>query len=154
MKCERNMPEARVFLDTSALFAAVLSATGGARALLKLGESGAIRVWVGPAVLQEADEVFRRKAPDLLLLLAALLHQAQAQVGPAATGEQQARAAAVVAYAPDARSVAEALACQADYLVTHDQEHLLHNPRLGDLPFKVGTPGNCLAWLRQRLTGL
>ena len=57
------MPETRVFLDTSALFAAVLSSGGGARALLKLGESGAIRIWVGPTVLQEADEVFRRKAP-------------------------------------------------------------------------------------------
>jgi predicted nucleic acid-binding protein len=144
------MPELRVFLDTSALFAAVLSATGGARALLKLGESGAVRVWVGPTVLQEADEVFRRKAPDLLPLLAALLHQAQARVGPAATAEQQRHAAALVDYAPDARIVAETLACQADYLVTHDQEHLLRNPRLGDLPYNVGTPGACLAWLRQR----
>ena len=76
------MPETRVFLDTSALFAAVLSSGGGARALLKLGESGAVRIWVGPTVLQEADEVFRRKAPDLLPLLAALLHQTGAQVGP------------------------------------------------------------------------
>jgi len=146
------MPEVRVFLDTSALFAAVLSATGGARALLQPGESGVIGVWVGPGVLREADEVFRRKAPDLLPLLAALLHQAQTQVGPAATAEQQARAAAPVAYAPDARIVAEALACRADYLVTHDQEHLLRNPRLAELPCQVGTPGACLAWLRQRLT--
>lgn len=144
------MPEARVFLDTSALFAAVLSATGGARAILKLSEAGAIQVWVGPAVLQEADAVFRRKSPDLLPLLAALLHQAQVQVGPMANVEQQARAAAVVDYAPDSRVVAEALASQADYLVTHDQEHLLRNPRLSDLPCLVGAPGDCLAWLRQR----
>lgn len=143
------MPEARVFLDTSALFAAVLSAVGGARALLKLGEAGAIEVWVGPTVLQEADEVFRRKAPDLLPLLAGLLHRAQVQIGPAAAEEQQARVAAVVDDAPDAHIVAEALACQADYLVTHDQEHLLRNPRLSDLPCVVGTPGDCLAWLRQ-----
>lgn len=101
------MPEHRVFLDTSVVFAAVLSASGGARALLKLGESAAIQIWVGTTVLQEADEVFRRKAPDLLPLLAALLHRAQAQSGPAATAEQQARAAALVAYAPDARIVAE-----------------------------------------------
>ena len=143
------MPELRVFLDTSAVFAAVLSATGGTRALFKLGESGVIQIWVGPTVLREADEVFRRKAPDLLPLLAALLHRAQAQTGPAATAEQQARAAALVDYAPDTRIVAEALACQADYLVTHDQEHLLRNPRLNDLPCVVGTPGDCLAWLRQ-----
>lgn len=145
------MPEHRVFLDTSAVFAAALSAAGGARALLKLGESDAIQIWVGPTVLQEADEVFRRKAPDLLPLLAALLHRAQAQTGPAATAEQQARATALVDYAPDARIVAEALTCRADYLVTHDQEHLLRNPRLGDLPCTVGTPGDCLVWLRQQL---
>lgn len=144
------MPEARVFLDTSALFAAVLSATGGARAILKLSEAGAIQVWVGPAVLQEADEVFRRKTPELLPLLAALLHQAQVRVGPAATVEQHARVAAVVDDASDARIVVEALACQADYLVTHDQEHLLRNPRLSGLPCVVGSPGACLAWLRQR----
>ncbi len=144
------MPEIRVFLDTSAVFAAVLSATGGARALLKLGESSAIRIYVGPTVLREADEVFRRKAADLLPLLATLLHQAQVEVGPAATAEQQAQAAALVDYAPDARVVAEALACQADYLVTHDQEHLLRNTWLSDLSCVVGSPGACLAWLRQR----
>jgi predicted nucleic acid-binding protein len=148
------MPEARVFQDTSALFAAVLSSGGGARALPKLGESGAIRIWIGPTVLQEADEVFRRKAPDLLPLLAALLHQVGAQVGPAATGEGQARADALVDYAPDARIMAEALACEADYLVTHDQEHLLRVLRPDDLACQVGTPGDCLAWLRQRLIGL
>jgi predicted nucleic acid-binding protein len=147
------MPEIRVFLDTSAVFAAVLSATGGARALLKLGESGAIQIWVGPTVLKEADEVFRRKAPDLLPLLAALLHQAQVTVGPVSSDDQQTRAATLVDYAPDARIVAEALACQADYLVTHDQAHLLRNPTLGVLPFRIGTPGNCLAWVRQRLVG-
>lgn len=147
------MSELRIFLDTSAVFAAVLSATGGARALLKLGESGAIQIWVGPAVLTEADEVFRRKGPDLLPLLAALLHQAQAQTGPAATAEQQALAAALVDDTPDARIVAEALACGAAYLVTHDQEHLLRNPRLDVPSCKVGTPGDCLAWVRRRLVG-
>ena len=145
------MPEIRIFLDTSALFAAVHSATGGARALLKLGESGAIHIWVGPTVLKEADEVFRRKATDLLPLLAALLHQAQAQTGPAASDEQQTRAATLVDDAPDAHIIAEALACQAEFLVTHDQEHILRNLRLKILPFTIGTPGDCLAWLRQRL---
>lgn len=47
------MPELRIFLDTSAVFAAVLSAAGRARTLLKLGESGVIRIWVGPTVLKE-----------------------------------------------------------------------------------------------------
>ena len=146
------MPELRIVLHTGAIFAAVFSATGGARGLLQLGESGAIQIWVGPTVLTEADEVFRRKAADLLPLLAALLHRARVQTGPAVTAEQQALAAALVDHASDARIVAEALACGAEYLVTHDQEHLLRNPRLDVLPCRGGTPGDCLAWLRRRLT--
>ena len=43
------------FLDTSVLFAAILSPTGGARAILTLAEQDAIRLWVGPVVLQEAE---------------------------------------------------------------------------------------------------
>ena len=43
-------------------------------------------------------------------------------------------------------------ACQADYLVTHDQEHFLRNTMLGDLPCKAGSPGDCLTWLRQHWT--
>ena len=35
--------ELKVFLDTSALFAAVHSDTGGARLILKLGEAGLYR---------------------------------------------------------------------------------------------------------------
>lgn len=110
------MPEIRIFLDASALFATVLSPTSGARALLELGESDAIQIWVGPTVLKEADEVFRRKAADLLPLLAAMLHQAQAQIGPAISDKQLARAATLVDYVPAARIVAEALDCRADYL--------------------------------------
>ena len=37
--------ELRVFLDASALFAAVYSETGGARLLFKLGEAGAIEFY-------------------------------------------------------------------------------------------------------------
>ena len=44
--------ELRVFLDTSVLFAAVHSETGGARLILKLGEAGVVSLWVGPWVLK------------------------------------------------------------------------------------------------------
>ena len=66
----------RVFLDTSALFAAVLSETGGARQLLKLGEAGVIALWVGPTVLAEIDAVLARKSPASKTRLALLLDRA------------------------------------------------------------------------------
>ena len=139
------------FLDTSVLFAAILSPAGGARAILILAEQDAIRLWVGPVVLQEADGVFRRKAPDLLPLLAALLDRAQVMVAPAAGPDDQAKAAAIVEYAPDAHVLAEALASGADFFITHDEAHFLRNPLIQTLPCRVGSPGDFLAWIRTEL---
>ena len=50
----------RVFLDTSVVFAAVLSPTGGSRQLFLLGEVGSLTLIVGPTVLQECEQVVRR----------------------------------------------------------------------------------------------
>lgn len=141
----------QVFLDTSALFAAVLSATGGARQLLKLGEAGVLTLWVGPTVLAELDAVLARKSPGSRGALALLLDRAGVRVGPAPAPEMQARARALVPYPPDAAVVAEALAARVDYLVSLDRQHLVNNPQLVVLPFLTGTPGDCLAWLRARL---
>jgi predicted nucleic acid-binding protein len=143
--------ELRVFLDTSALFAGVFSPSGGARAILRLAEMDAVSLWVGPSVLREAEEVFRRKAPDLLPLLATLLHQAHVCVAPEPRPEHAKLALEVVEYEPDQRVIAEALSAEVSYLATHDQVHLLHNPRVEKLPCLVGTPGDCLAWLRQAI---
>jgi hypothetical protein len=52
---------------------------------------------------------------------------------------------------PAARVLAEALAVGVDYFVTLDREHLVDNPCTGKLLFAVGTPGDFLAWVRERL---
>ncbi len=143
------MSEPRVFFDTSALFAGVLSEEGAARALLKLGELHLISLWIGARVLSEADTVFRRKAPNLLPLLAGLLERANVQVGPTPEAEHIAEAGSVVSYAPDAYVLAEALACHIEYFATHDKAHFLSNPLILDLPLRVGSPGDVLGWLRE-----
>lgn len=140
----------RVFLDTSALFAAVLSETGGARQLLKLGEADVLALWVGPTVLAELDAVLERKSPASKVQLALLLDRANVQVGPPLSAAALAQAQTVVTYAPDANVVAEALVAQAAYLVSLDRQHLVGNPQAYTLPFTIGTPGDCLAWLRAR----
>jgi len=50
----------KVFLDTSVVFAAVLSPSGGARKLFQLGEARMLGLFVGHAVLRECEEVVRR----------------------------------------------------------------------------------------------
>jgi predicted nucleic acid-binding protein len=143
--------ETQVYLDTSVLFAAVWSEGGGARLILKLGEGGAISLWVGPWVLHEADAVLKRKAEESRPLLALLLDRARVQVGREAGKEALTRALSVVEYLPDAQVLAEALEVGVDYFVSLDRKHLVGNPLLGDLPFAVGTPGQFLEWYRQRM---
>jgi predicted nucleic acid-binding protein len=143
--------EVRVFLDTSALFAAGLSEKGGSRLILKLGEAGAVQLWVGPRVLQEADAVLAHKAAENKALFALLLDQAKVSVGPEPDDTDWDLARTVVDYPPDVRTVAEALAVDADYLVSLDRKHLVGNPRALELPFPVGTPGDFLAWFREHL---
>lgn len=144
--------ETQVFLDTSVLFAAVWSESGGSRLILKLGEAGTVTLWIGPAVLKEAEAVLRRKSPESRPHMALLLDWAQVKVGPEAGAEALAQALAAVDYSPDAQVLAEALEIGADYFVSLDQQHLVGNPRTESLPITVGTPGDFLAWYRQHLT--
>ena len=143
--------EVRVFLDTSVLFAAVLSETGGARLVLSLGEARAIQVYVGPQVLCEADGVLERKAPEPKVRFALLLDRGRVRVVAEPGAGALAQAGAVVVTTPDARVLAEAITAGVDYLVTLDREHFVGNPRTAGLPFVVGTPGDFLAWFRNRL---
>ena len=139
----------RVFLDTSVLFAAVLSPTGGARKLFQLGEAGVLRLFVGPTVLNEADEVVRRKAIASRPMVAQLLDAGRVTISSAPTKKQVARARQYVQYAPDARVLAEAICAGPDWFVTHDKEHFLkQKPRL-KLPFTVGTPADLIQSIKE-----
>jgi predicted nucleic acid-binding protein len=151
VKCEPKVPKPRLFLDTSALFAAVFSPVGGARELLRLSEMGAITLLVGPRVLAEAEEVFQRKAPDLLSSLAVLLARANVELGPSADQRIVARMESIIAYAPDARILAEALAAESDFFVTHDRAHFLDIPHVLNLACQTGSLGDALDWLRRQL---
>ncbi len=141
----------RAFLDTSVLFAAVLSSLGGSRKVLQLGEAGVISLWVGPRVLAEAHSVVQRKDPTSLSDLALLLEASKVQIGPKPGRGFLEMGGAVTEYAADVHILAEALAAQADYFVTLDRKHFLENPRTSTLPFLLGTPGDLLVHLRKGL---
>jgi predicted nucleic acid-binding protein len=145
--------KAKVFLDTSVLFAAVASNTGSSRMILKLGELGALSLWVGPNVLKEIDSVLERKSPESKPLFALLLHAARVNVGRSYEEFDLELAASVIDYFPDAQILAEAVAAGVDFFVSLDRKHFVDNERVGALPFQVGTPGDFLAWYRQFLVG-
>ena len=141
----------KVFLDTSALFAAVHSKSGGARLILKLGEMGALSVWVGSWVLKEAQAVLDRKSPGSRRYFALLLDQSRVEVGSEPDEDSLHEARSVIGYEHDAQVVAKAIALRVDYFVSFDRQRLVGNPRAGALPFPMGTAGDFLAWYRRRL---
>ena len=141
------------FLDTSALFAGIWSAEGGSRMILKLGEAGAVRLLVGPQVLDEIESALRRKAPDMLGLLALLLDRSGVEVVLSPTSDTVRDSEVLTGHSGDAQVLAAAWAAGVDYFVTLDRKHFLDNPTLRDaVPFPVGTPGDFLAWYRAQLT--
>jgi len=139
----------RVFLDASALFAAVWSSEGGARMILKLGEAGAVRLLVSSQVLDEVEGALRRKAPEALGAFALLLDRSNIEVIPLPTDEAIHDCLAITGHRGDAGVLAAALNGQVDYFVTLDRQHFLDNPHLsGFASFPMGTPGDFLAWYR------
>jgi putative PIN family toxin of toxin-antitoxin system len=112
-----------VFIDSSVLMAAAISATGSARDLLMAGMRGSVRLVISTLVLQETERNLRRKVPRALpafVILRDLL--ASRIVDPP---ESLIEELATVVDAKDAEIVAAAIHAQATYLVSYDQRHLL-----------------------------
>jgi predicted nucleic acid-binding protein len=142
----------KVFLDTSVIFAAVLSPTGGARKLFQLGETGMLKLVIGPNVLRECDEVVRRKMPSSLPALAQLLALGRVETSIAPTKKHIVLARSMVEYKPDALVLAEAISARPDWFVTHDNEHFLKERKVSDLTFSIGTPGDLIQAIKDEFT--
>jgi predicted nucleic acid-binding protein len=153
------MAASKVFLDTSALFAGLWSREGGARLLLQLGEAGVLQLRVSALVLEEIERALREKAPETLGRLALVLDRSGLEVvaKPRPATLRRARplrgpGGKLVRHPGDALVIAAAWDAGVDYCVTLDRKHFLNNRALRDaLPFPVGTPGDCVAWLRGAL---
>jgi predicted nucleic acid-binding protein len=142
----------RIFLDPSVIFSAVLSDSGGARKLFRLGEAGVIQLIVGPNVLRECEVVVRRKVPGSLPNLAYLLELGLVEIAPNPLNKFIAAAQAIVDYPPDAYVLAESMGAEPDWFITHDKEHFLKIRQDTRLPFMVGTPGDLIQALEDEFT--
>ena len=106
---------------------------------------------MGPWVLKEAEGVLGRKSPRSKGYFVLLLDRSRVRVGEKSDESALHQAQSVIEYLPDARVVAEALTVGVDYFMSFDRKHLVGNPRVGELPFPIGTAGDFLAWYRKRL---
>lgn len=123
--------------------------------LLRLGEAGAITLLTSGLALKELEAAIREKAPQSLGALALLLDRARLSVVGSPEENHRLEARALVDHPGDAIILASALGQEVQFFVTLDQKHFLGNERLSaGLPFQIGTPGECLEWIRGRLRRL
>ncbi|MBI5410657.1 MAG: PIN domain-containing protein [Nitrospirae bacterium] len=143
----------RVFLDTSALIAGIVSPTGAAREVLRLAEARLIHLVVSRQALTEADRNLAAKLPVLLPEYSALLRAFDPLVVED-PDRAAVREATKVIHHKDAPILAAALAAHVDYLVSWNTRHFQTSAVRRFVPFPIVTPGEFLQAFRSLLPNL
>jgi predicted nucleic acid-binding protein len=134
----------RVFMDSSALFAAVMSPSGASRELIRLAVNEEIRLIISEDVVIETHRNLDRKAADLEPLLAKLLEVVDFEIVPDPSREDVWSAEEYVAQ-NDAFIIAAAINANVDFVATFDRKHLIDPPEVGTKSgLNITTPGDIL----------
>ncbi len=146
------MPESRrpqLFLDSSALVAGVISATGATRALLLLSEAGAVKITISEQVIVETERTLARKAPATLPFYREALRASRVRIVKDPSAAEVAAASDMIAHETDAPILAAAIEVRCDYLVTLNRRHFIDDPEVARRSgLRIGAPGDALAWVR------
>jgi predicted nucleic acid-binding protein len=142
----------KLFLDSSALFAGIVSPSGAARVLLLLGETGQINLLVSEQVIAETERAVARKIPRALNEV----RQAILKSGLKITADPPLEAVLErldwINHAADVPILTAAILMKVDFLVTLNRKHFLDDPQVAERSgLRIGTPGDALAWVRSQL---
>jgi predicted nucleic acid-binding protein len=146
------MPIAKLFLDSSALFSGIASASGAARALLVLSETGRIQTVISEQVIVETERAMAKKLPAALLDVRKAILASKAQVVADPAPAEVAAHLRLISHAPDVSIVLAAIVARVDFLVTFNRRHFIDDPGVAQRSgLRVGDPGDALTWVRQQL---
>jgi predicted nucleic acid-binding protein len=146
------MSKIKVFLDSSALIAGVISATGAARILLVMSETGQIEVFISEHVIAESERSLARKVPHALPEFRQSIRDAQPIIVQNPTQKEIRDHLYLIGDPGDVPILLAAMKAKVDYLATHNRRHFLDDPTVVEKTgLKIGTPGDVLAWLREKL---
>ena len=146
------MPRPNLFLDSSALFASVVSVGGAARALLLLAEAESISITISEQVVAETERAVARKVPRALLYYRQALRATGLNIVPDPSPEEVASHGDIISHQADVAIVAAAMKAQVDCLVTFNRRHFIDDPGVAARSgLRIATPGDTLAWVREQL---
>ena len=146
------MSKFNIFLDSSALIAGAISKTGAAYVLLELGEQEEILLTISEMVITESERSIARKSPNNLSGLREAMKAANLKIVQDPSGEEKEANLYLIDDPDDVPILLAAMKAKVDYLATHNRKHFLDDPGVAEKSgLKIGTPGDVLAWLRERL---
>ena len=138
----------RIFMDSSALFAAILSSTGAARELVRLAVNEEIELVISEDVIVETRRNIERKAPELLSLFDPLFGAIDPEIMPSPS-KKSVRTAEEYVAKKDAFIIAAAIDANVDFVATFDRQHLIDPPEVSlRSGLNIETPGTILNQLR------
>ena len=143
--------KARVFLDTSALLAALASPTGVSNMILTLAEARLITLVVSEQVLVEAERNLQEKLSKAIPEYRRFLAACPLEKASTPSAADVAIAKEII-HPKDASILIAAMNGQVDYLVTLNRKHFLDDPEVARTSgLRIGVPHDFLAWLRKQL---
>ena len=147
------MPGIKLFLDSSALFAGVVSSEGAARVLLLLAESGHIAATISEQVLAETERAIARKVPRSLNDFRQAVFASKVQIVRDPSPEEVNANLNLIFHAADVPIVLSAMGAKVDYLVTLNRVHFIDDPDVAiKSGLRIGTPGDALHWVREQFS--
>lgn len=138
----------KVFLDTSALIAGIVSSKGAARAVLQLAEIGLIELIVSRQVIVEADRNIEEKLPEMLSEYREFIKLLEPVLVDDPRGKDVAKYLTVI-NPDDAPILASAVISGADFLITWDRKHFIGKNIRIHSNLKIVTPGEFLKHFRK-----
>jgi predicted nucleic acid-binding protein len=146
------MSKSRIFFDSGALIAGVLSSTGAARVLMVMSEMGEIQLLISEYVIVETERALARKAPLALPDFRQALKDAYIIIVNDPPEKDVRDNLYLMTDAEDIPVLLAAMKARVDYLATHNRKHFLDDPTVVEKSgLRIGAPGDALAWVKQQV---
>ncbi len=147
------MSKINLFLNSSALFAGIVSADGAALALLLLAETGHIQVTISEQVVTETERAIARKLLQALADLRQAIFASKVQIVSDPSPEVVRANLHLISHAADVPILLAAMKAEVDYLATLNRTHFIDDPDVAvRTGLRIGTPGDALQWIRGQLS--
>lgn len=143
----------KLFFDSSALIAGIISAEGAARALLLLAEDEKIQIVVSEQVIAEVERNIARKAPKAVPLTRELILSTKIQIFRDPSLEEILNCQDWISHPADVPILVAAVQAQVDFLATLNTKYFIDDLEVARRSgLRIGTPGDALAWVREQLS--